>query len=270
MNKLINRENYKKVVAAGGVLVFAIALVIIAVLGSNSDTKYVSYDLNDPVEREKNEERTQKAKYVAETVYDGAKVPYILYDMEFISDEEKNIEGNLCYTNKDLVEAIGEDKAKEYAEIAKKYYELELGNSGDKIAADTDSFINAYCEARNGCSSVSNGLNGEDAAIENSISVNELASNIAQMYVDNGLTLKTKVLTDKSLVYMKEYYYFVRGELKITPMGNNHKKGELCQPLFEQFGIKANYGEETEVFFEMEIAPNKDKGVAVSNLYQLK
>ena len=267
----INKTNASRIIKASGVLVFAIILVIIAVVGSNrKNEKYVSYDLDVPAEREQNDERAQKARYVSETVYDGAKVPYILYDMEFISEDEKNIEGNLCYTNKELVDAIGEDKVKEYVDIAKKYYDLELGNSADKIAADTDSFINSYYEARKGCSSVSNGLHGEEPAIESSIGVSELASDIAQMYVDNGLTLKTEVLSDKSLVYMKEYYYFVRGELKITPMSDSHKTGEFCQPLYDQFGISANYGEETEVFFEMEIEPNKDRGVAVSNLYQPK
>ena len=264
----INRHNYKRVIAACGVAVFAIVLTIIAVVSSIKSDKYTSYDLNDPVEREENDKRTQTARYVSETVYDGAKVPYILYDMQFISDEEKDIEGNLCYTNKELVDIIGEEKAEEYAEIARSFYDLELGNSADKIAADTDAFISSYCEARKGSTSVSNGLHGEDAVLEDSMDVNELASEIAQMYVDNGLTLKTEVLTDKSLVYMKQYYYFVRGEILITPMSDGHKAGEQCQPLYDQFGITANYGEETEVFFEMQIEPNKDRGVAVSNLYQ--
>lgn len=271
MSKFITRDNYKKVIVAGGLFVFIVAIILIAIVsGLRKETKYVSYDLSIPEEREKNTEHAQKAKYVTETVYDGAAVPYILYDWEFIPEEEKQIDGNLCYTNKELVDAIGEDKVKEYLDVAKEYYELELGNSANKVAANTDEFIDKYVELRKGCTSVANGLNGEDAVLEDSIGVDELASRIAQMYVDNDLTLKTEVTTDKSLVYMKEYYYYVRGALYITPVSSSGQKGEICQPLYDQFGIKANYGEETEVFFELEIEPNKDKGVAVSKLYQPK
>lgn len=271
MNKFIKRSNYKAVIVIGTVLLLGIVITVISIIsGIKSKNEYVSYDLSVPAEREENAERAQKAKYVTETVYDGADVPYILYDWEFIPEEEKQIDGNLCYTNKELVDAIGEERVQEYVDVAKAYYQLELGNNADTIAADTDAFINKYLELRKGCASVANGVHGEEAELENSVGVDVLASQIAQMYVDNGLSLKTEVVSDKSLVYMKEYYYYVRGQLKITPISSEHKKGEFCQPLYEQFGIYAKYGEETEVFFEVEIEPNKDKPVAVSNIYQPK
>lgn len=271
MNKFIKQSNYKAVIVVGTVLLLGIVITVISIIsGIKSKNGYVSYDLSIPAEREENAERAQKAKYVTETVYDGAAVPYILYDWEFIPEEEKQIEGNLCYTNKELVDAIGEERVQEYVDVAKAYYQLELGNNADAIAADTDAFISKYETMMSGSTTVSSGLHGEPAYEENAIRTSGDASNIAQMYVDNELTLKTEFISDKSLVYMRTYCYNVRGELKVTPISEGHKKGEFCQPLYDQFGIKANYGEETEVFFEIEIQPNKEMSVSASTLYQIK
>ena len=238
---------------------------------------YTRYDLTDEKDKEKNRKRTKKANYVGETIYDGANVPYILYDEEFISEDDKKILGenvdasDSYFTNKDLVASLGKDQVKEFVDASTSFLKFTFGNNYREIEVDTDSFVNEFLSMYANTSSI--GLttlqNSKEANEEGYMDADVLASKIAEMYVDNSLTLDTKYYSDASLVYYKYYTYFVRGMLEITPTSPEHKTGEACKPLKDLFGIDCKYGESVQVVVETEVAGNKDMGISKVFLYKI-
>ena len=244
---------------------------------SATHVNYKKYDLTDDTDKEKNRKRTEKANYVEETVYDGANVPYILYEEEFISEDDKKILGenndasDSYYTNKDLVDSLGMEQVEEFVDASDKFLNFTFGNSYREIESDTQSFIDNFLSMYANTSSI--GLTtleySEDANEEGYLGADVLAGKIAEMYVDNTLTLDTTYYSDASLVYYKYYTYFVRGMLEITPSSSEHKTGEKCEPLKELFGIDCNYGETVQVVVETEVQGNRDMGISKVFLYKI-
>ncbi len=238
------------------------------------ETTYFEYDLTDEGEIEKNTKRAKKTNYVGETVFDGAAVPYVLYDIPFITDEDKNIisgADDSYYTNKDLVARMGEDTIQLYVDKATSYMNLTMGNNYRDILADTGSFIEEYKAAHDKTYQITTEAMAktEDANEDGYVDIESLANAVVEMYVDNSLTLDTTFYCDKSLVYFKYYRYFVRGMLTVTPTSTEHKKGEPCKPLKDLYNIDVNYGETVNLVVDICINPDTDMGISTMTFSEI-
>ena len=278
IKKVKDRINRKTCTTVSILLIVCIIVGAVTMWHERASKKvgYIAYDLTDKKEIEKNKEKAKKANHVSETVYDGANVPYILYDEEFISEDDKNIFGegidasdSYC-SNKDLVKSLGDEQVQEFADTASGFMEYVFANNYRDIETDTDAFIEKFLSMYANTSSIgmTTMIDDEDANEEGYFDADVMASKIAEMYVDNSLTLDTKFYTDKSLVYYKYYTYFVRGMLEITPTSTEHKNGEECKPFKDIFGIDVNYGETVQVVVEVDVEGNKDMGI--SNVFFYK
>lgn len=251
-----------------GVIAVAIAGVMLIIVATSKPKplRYTEYDLTKKSEIKENKEKAEKQSYTSETIYDGAAVPYYLFDWEFISDEDKAVGDDSYQTNKDLSVTIGEESLQAYADQATEYMTFMYGNNAKEIAADTDAFKDKFCSFYNGGSGLFDNF-GEAKDESELIDCETYADKFAELYVDNGITMKATVRTDKSLVYYKNYHYYVRGEIELTP-SSNKEKGECT--LMAKVGPKVSYGKTTRLPFEVEIAPTTDRYIMSSSLYQEK
>ncbi len=264
-NHFLAHKYFYMVVAITLIIVFVIAAICRVKIAANSE--YVNYDLTDEVEIKKNTERLKKTSFVGETSYDGANVPYILYDVPFITEDDKNIlpgADDSYFTNKELVNNIGKDEVQKFIDKSEEYVNLVFNNNYRDIAADTDSFVEKYValDSRESLTSLSTLEDDEKANVEGYLTAEEVGQRYAQMYVDNSLTLDTKFYTDTSLVYFKYYMYWVRGMVSITPTSADHNAGEMCEPLKEMFNIDAKYGETVNFIVDISIMPTKEYNIA--------
>ncbi len=254
-------------------MIVAITLLIVFVIAAvykvkvDVDSRYVNYDLTDEVEVKKNEKRLQKTSFVDETAYDGAKVPYILYDIPFITDEDKNIipgADDSYFTNKELVQNMGRENLQQFIDASEEYLNLLFNNNYRDIAADTDAFVGEYTKlnSMNSQTITTTLENSNMADEEGNISPDVLASKYAEMYVDNSLTIDSTFYTDTSLVYFKYYMYWVRGLISITPTSADHEAGEVCEPLKEMFNIDVKYGETVNFIVDVGIFPTDQLDVS--------
>lgn len=260
------RKIPKKIVITATIVILSIVLGVLISNKLFNGPHYKHYDLTNKEERRKNREAAEEQTYVKETVYKDADVPYYLFDWQFISKEDtKGLPKSSHMTNKELVKSLGEENIQKFTDNAQNYYKTLFNVNYMDIANNTSDYIDTLT-----------GFFEEGTKFENPHKKNatytckEYASNVAEEYVDNKLNIKTKIRTDKSLVYFKRYLYYTRGTLEVIPESPSHKRGETCKPLKDLFGIECKYGEKTEIPFELKTIPSTSQLVYESVLYQEK
>ncbi len=253
-------KEHKKSIGIIGRLIIIITVVVLVIAGITLALMYETGDiytiLKDPSELDKttwhkwNKKKTERAKYVGETNYDGsADVPYQLYDIPFYDEGE--YEGgpaeNMYNSNKNLLESLDDKTIKEYMRNAKDVVDTLFGQSYLTVSADSDAYIDKVLSFYQDPVYYT-GAEGED---EEGTDMEEMASKIAEFYVDNEITCMYEWKTDKSLFFRTYYSYTTRGVCYLTITSNLHENGEPCIPAKELWGFDVNYGEEIPLVMDI-------------------
>lgn len=228
-------------------VVMLVSLVIAFFCGYKLISNHMKNAENERSEEEMraNREKIEASVYYMETAYEGADVPYQLYEVSF---DDENSKDYCCNSN--LVNILGDDFIEKYLNYADEYAMLLFGSNYHDISSDTEAFQESIFKFYESADTTI--LLGDEE-----ITPQEFANRITEMYVDNKLECTARFETDRSLFYRRDYTYYVRGALYITPSSAQGKKGKQCKALYENYGIECNYGETVCIMTEIAFCPSQ-------------